>query len=199
MELRPPACPGGAVRARASPLRLFLRRPAPPDVALHSAHACRPGGRRHVSAPGGSASLRGPAPRARAPLPATRCPLGARVAHTRARPPGPRQPGGIMSSPPEGKLETKAGHPPAGTDRFHFLSWRGRRGRARTRGCRGAGARRGGLPAEAFAPGHSGVRAPPGAPAGSTQTPGSGRTQGPWGVWPDSENTTESGGGGGCY
>ncbi|VTJ77341.1 Hypothetical predicted protein, partial [Marmota monax] len=31
----------------------------------------------------------------------------------RRRRPAPRNSGGTMSSPPEGKLETKAGHPPA--------------------------------------------------------------------------------------
>lgn len=33
-----------------------------------------------------------------------------------------------MSSPPEGKVETKAGHPPAGTDSFRFLGGAGRVG-----------------------------------------------------------------------
>ncbi|VTJ52213.1 Hypothetical predicted protein [Marmota monax] len=62
----------------------------------------------------------------------------------RRRRPAPRNSGGTMSSPPEGKLETKAGHPPAGTDSFPLTlggAGRGRPPRDRAPRCPSAGRR----------------------------------------------------------
>lgn len=119
----------------------------------------RVGGTRHVGArrprplPAAAvtASVRGPAaPRAllhrlpALPLSRTSCPAREPAVFAVAVP-APRTRGCIMSSPPEGKLETKAGHPPAGTDSFP-LSVLPRGARAgsnpRARGA-GRGARRG--------------------------------------------------------
>ena len=65
----------------------------------------------------------------------------------------PLKPGRTMSSPPEGKLETKAGHPPAGTDSFPLsLLSRARRAGSNPRA---RGAERG---ARSGAPGGGGSR-----------------------------------------
>lgn len=108
----------------------------------------RVGGTRHVGArrPRPSRRPQSPPPCAAPPplLPLARSSSPAREPAVFAvAVPAPRTRGRIMSSPPEGKLETKAGHPPAGTDSFSFsVLPRGARAGsnpgARARGAEGA-------------------------------------------------------------
>lgn len=154
----------------------------------------RVGGTRHVGArrprplPGAAvtAPVRGPvASRARLPgSPALRLARSCRPARWPAvsvvAVPAPRTRGRIMSSPPEGKLETKAGHPPAGTDSFPLsVLPRGARAgsnpraRARARGAEGA----------AGSGGRSGALRPSSARAAWTQGAQGPQPRPPGGVW----------------
>lgn len=100
------------------------------QAAAHAPHGRAGGARRGGTAPGGRgratqpSGATPPAPGGSARSGAARAPRLPSRGLARARSPTPRLPSpaqktsGAMSSPPEGKLETKAGHPPAGTDWF---------------------------------------------------------------------------------